>query len=101
PPPMEWRCASLHVALPISLGEVGKHRVAGVAEKGHVPAAPPAEGVLVVQRPCHDLLLGAGEQPSQSGAPPVVLTSHLLGRDQRPDRKSTRLNSSHVSSSYA
>src|SRR5207249_12133033 len=79
PAPPATYTLSLHDALPISFRQ--EHvldrpvEAAGAAQPGDVPA------------PRHDLRLGARKHPAP------------IERDR--DRKSTRLNSSHVSISYA
>src|SRR3712207_7524992 len=72
---------SLHDALPICLP--------GVAPRRHRDAEPPAAAVPE-----------AGEE----GGRGLLLRRDVVGRhqlDRRPDRKSTRLNSSHANISYA
>src|SRR5690606_41881362 len=73
---------SLHDALPIYRRDQGSHRVAGHGQRDRQPV------------PDHDCL-------RRRLADVAADVDRRQGRDQRADRKSTRLNSSHVKISYA
>src|SRR5699024_12280171 len=87
PPPCGFSL-SLHDALPIWL--LGQERRGDGAEQ----LTDAAVGAVLVR----DRVRGTGGESRHRCPPPL----HLVpGPPPRPDRKSTRLNSSHVSRSYA
>src|SRR5690606_40150478 len=88
PPTPENATLSLHDALPIS-----PHAVP--AAQPHVPVEHTRPPVQALSQPpqCIALVIGSTHAPEHSIRP--------AGHAQVPDRKSTRLNSSHVKISYA
>src|SRR5690606_40771708 len=90
PPPSQTYTLSLHDALPIS----ARRQPAGLPPD---PRCRGGAGVLrfAQRQTCH-------QRRSSSGRPFVSSSlSGKLARSTRSDRKSTRLNSSHVKISYA
>src|SRR3712207_8499534 len=79
---------SLHDALPIS-------RDARLAPRGR------GLRPLARQAPAHRARVGEGGRLGSRREPPAALPVGRLATDARPDRKSTRLNSSHANMSYA
>src|SRR3712207_6877594 len=64
---------------------------------GHPPRPGGAAGDAVLRSPVAQLLRDAGLAARR----PAGRGRHLTGGRRRPDRKSTRLNSSHANISYA
>src|SRR5207249_10545458 len=101
PPPTEIYTLSLHDALPIS-------------EENFLAVEIDADGVIAGGPDLHRPFLGRGHHRVTVNHRPLEMAHHLVQVDQAQvflggvlgpadllDRKSTRLNSSHVSISYA
>src|SRR5207249_10745613 len=91
PPTTDTYTLSVHDALPISERADSREGPA-VRHPGNPQRSPPG-----VRDPRHALLAGRGERPRHRDRP----CRHRTGAAPQRDRKSTRLNSSHVSISYA
>src|SRR5205814_8575767 len=100
PPHSPAPTLSLHAALPIWLAhEVLVERVFARDEHCQAVAPPPGAPPLLAQR---------GDRPGEADREDAVQQSdvdpeleRVRGRDAEQDRKSTRLNSSHLGISYA
>src|SRR5699024_12636795 len=86
PPPTKVSTLSLHDALPIWRAGVGRSRTQGARGQ---------------RRPARTRLGGAGRQGIGAGGGNGGVPARRRRCHHRVDRKSTRLNSSHVSISYA
>src|SRR5690606_40398890 len=89
---------SLHAALPISAGQLGPRAVEVVGRAGEEGEAGALGGEAAGQREAEPAR-AAGDQDV-----PAAEVDGAAGAGEaaeRPDRKSTRLNSSHVKISYA
>src|SRR5207245_5158014 len=97
-PPPDLYPLSLHDALPIC-HRLGVHfdsvRPNRDVDSARVPEARPRENVLVVRR------LDEYLQLDRRAVGGEIVTDHLTNLQSAVDRKSTRLNSSHGSISYA
>src|SRR5690606_39498688 len=80
---------SLHAALPIVHHPVPRHRRPRQPDADLLPAR--------LHRRLHHRLATHHQRPARQPPPPL----QLRRTNQTPDRKSTRLNSSHVKISYA
>src|SRR5690606_39803297 len=96
PAPTALYTLSLHDALPICMLEV-----TGVDLRLNTPATV----ANLLAGGYDEVVVATGVRPRVPDIPgidhPKVLTYAELVREEKPDRKSTRLNSSHVKISYA